>query len=109
VRRLAALVTGILGGFAALRWLRAGRRRHVEQFPPPPPEGGSDPRAESLRRRLDEARAVAADPAEFDPGEVPVDRAEALPSGPDERRRRVHAEGRAAAEAMRRPGADDAA
>lgn len=76
--------------------------------PPAPPDEGADPRAESLRRRLDEARAVAADPAEFDAGEVPVDRAEAVPPGPDERRRTVHAEGRAAAEAMRRPR-DDAA
>jgi hypothetical protein len=106
VRRLAALIAGIVGGIAALRWLRGGPRHDGEAPPGAPVEDSPDARAATLRRRLDEARAVAADPDEFDAGEVPVDRAQAVPPGPDERRRRVHAEGRAAAEAMRRPGDD---
>jgi hypothetical protein len=109
VRRLTALITGILGGIAALRWLRRGRRRDAGAPPGPRVEETPDPRAETLRRRLHEARADAADPNEFDAGEVPVDRAEPVPPGPDERRRRVHAEGRAAAEAMRPPDGDAAA
>jgi hypothetical protein len=104
VRRLAALITGIVGGFAALRWLRGARRHEVEAQP----EEGADPRAETLRRQLAEARAALGDEDEFDAREVPIDRAEPVPLDLDERRRRVHAEGRAQAEAMRRPGGDSA-
>jgi hypothetical protein len=104
VRRLTALITGILGGLAALRWLRHGRRDGLEA----PPAEGADPRAETLRRQLADARAALGDEDEFASGEVPVDRAEPAPLDPDERRRRVHAEGRAAAEAMRPPGGDAA-
>jgi hypothetical protein len=97
VRRLAALITGLVGAITALRWLRRSRGREGE------PAGGevADPRAETLRRQLAEARAAHGEPDDYDSGEVPVDRAEPVALDPDERRRQVHAEGRAAAEAMR--------
>jgi hypothetical protein len=60
----------------------------------------SDPRADELRARLDESRAVVDDREEFEGAETTVDAVEAVPE-PEERRRSVHAEGRAAVEKMR--------
>jgi hypothetical protein len=82
VRRLLA----ILGGVALLRaWL--SRRR-----PGPPPEV-SDPRADELRRKLEESRTLVEED-EFASGETPVDA--------DERRRDVHERGRSAIDEMER-------
>ena len=84
MRRLLAL----LGGIALLRvWL--GRRRTHEA------PGELDPRADELRRRLDESRALAAEPGadDFTSGETPVDA--------EDRRRDVHARGRSAIDEMR--------
>jgi len=94
VKRKAAL---LLGAVAALTAFVLRRRRlpaQVEQEP----EAAPDPRAEELRRRLAEARAseAAEQPAETEP---PADEFEAM-------RRRVHAEGRAAREAMERSAED---
>jgi hypothetical protein len=55
-----------------------------------------DPRAEDLRRKLDESRAVVDEREEFESAETPVDEVEV-----DDRRRAVHERGRAAAEQMR--------
>jgi hypothetical protein len=93
-RRLALLSGGIAVAVAA-GW-RAIRRRppgwvEIEE---------SDPRAEELRRRLDESRAVVDDRDEFEAAETPIDTVEPVPADPAERRRAVHAEGRAAAERM---------
>ena len=86
MRRLLAL----LGGLALLRaWL--SRRRTTEA----PAE--LDSRADELRRRLDESRALAEEPEDFTSGETPVDA--------DDRRRDVHERGRSAIDEMR---ADDA-
>ena len=104
MRRLLALLSGIAGAFAAARLLR---RRPRAVGPGAGEEAAPDPRAESLRRRLDEARAVVGEQERFDAGEVPVDQAEPAPADAAELRARVHAEGRAAADAMRRAGADD--
>lgn len=90
-RRLAFLTGGVALGAAAV-W-RAVRRT-------PRPVAESDPRAEELRARLDESRAVVDDREEFEGAETTVDAAEAVPE-PEERRRAVHAEGRAAVEKMR--------
>ena len=92
-RRLAWL----LGGFALAR-LFVGRRRPVA-LPVGEDAGGEpevDPRAEELRARLAAAKAVVeeVEPAEAAPAEEAV-------GDPDERRRRVHEAGRAAAEQMR--------
>ena len=90
-RRLAFLTGGVALGVAAV-W-RAVRRKpgHVADF---------DPRAEELRARLDESRAVVDDREEFEGAETTVDAVEAVPE-PEDRRRAVHAEGRAAVKKMR--------
>ena len=90
-RRLAFLTGGVALGAAAV-W-RVVRRR-------PRPEAESDPRAEELRARLDESRAVVDDREEFEGAETTVDAVDAVPE-PEERRRAVHAEGRAAVDRMR--------
>lgn len=90
-RRLAFLTGGTALGLAAL-W-RVMRRNPVAATQ-------TDPRADALRARLDESRAVVDDRDEFEGAETTVDAAEAVPE-PDERRREVHVEGRAAVDRMR--------
>ena len=65
-------------------------------------ESGTDPRAEELRRRLDESRTLVEERDEFEAGEIPVDEAETT-SGVDERRREVHEAGRGSIDEMRGP------
>jgi hypothetical protein len=62
--------------------------------------GGDDPRADELRRRLQESRAVVAERDEFEEGETPVDRADPG-EDPEARRRRVHEAGRSTVDRMR--------
>jgi hypothetical protein len=88
MRRLYAWVAGAVGGIAAYRALK---RRPAVETP-------SDARAEELRARLAEARAAGDDRAEFEGGETPVD--EAVPVDPDDRRRAVHEQARAAIDEM---------
>ena len=66
-----------------------------------------DPRADELRRRLDESRAVVDEREEFESAETTVDAVEAVPQDPEERRRAVHAEGRSAVDRMREPSAEE--
>jgi hypothetical protein len=91
--RLAWLVG--LGGAAALT-LRAVLGRRARPAVPP----ADDPRARELRRRLDESRSLVDEREEFEERELPVDRVDAG-GDPDERRRRVHEEGRSAVDEMR--------
>lgn len=100
MRRLLTLLSGAIAGFGLYRLL-AGRRPAPAYERPPEPEPSDDPRAEELRRRLAEARTMVEEREEFEAAETPVDRAEPAPEV-DERRRRVHDEGRRAAERMRR-------
>jgi len=95
--RLVWIVGGIVVAGAALA--RALRPR-----PAPRLEPGPDPRAAELRRKLAESRTIVAERDEFEAGETTVDEAEPAPEV-DDRRRRVHEEGRAAARRMRRPPA----
>lgn len=97
MRRPLAWLSGVAGVWALVRLLTGRRSRKG----PEPSAQEIDPRAEALRRRLAEARAVVDEQEAYSAGEVPVDEAEAPVSDPDERRRRVHAEGRAAADRMR--------
>ena len=71
----------MVGGFALFGWLR--RRRE-------PVALGSDPRAEELRRKLAESRALVDERDAFEDGETPVDQAD-----PEARRRSVHEQARA--------------
>jgi len=84
----------LLGGFALFGFLR--RRREPAAVP--------DPRAEELKRKLEESRSIVEERDEFEVGETPVDQAEPAPIDPAERRRDVHEEGRAAVERMREAG-----
>jgi hypothetical protein len=90
-----------VAGYGLYRLLAARRRAPVVEGPPPVPEPRDDPRAEELRRKLAEARTMVEEREEFESAETPVDRAEPAPEV-DERRRRVHDEGRRTAERMRR-------
>jgi hypothetical protein len=101
-----ARLAWIIGGLAlagALVYRALGGRKQA-----PAPAPGPDPRAEELRRKLAESRAVVGERDEFESAETPVDQVEApAPADVAERRRSVHEEGRAAARRMRAPRADD--
>jgi hypothetical protein len=96
VRARTAWLAGAAGAAIA-----AYRKFRQPQTPPAPAE---DPRAEELRQKLDESRAVVDAPEEFDPAETTVDEAE--PVDVHDRRDAVHERGRAAAEEMRRRSAE---
>jgi MYXO-CTERM domain-containing protein len=81
----------LLGGFALFGFLR--RRREAPT--------GFDPRADELRRKLAESKAIVEERDEFEAAEVTVDLAEHAPEDPESRRRAVHESGRAAVERMR--------
>ena len=83
----------LLGGFALFGFLR--RRREAVTLEP-------DPRAEELRRKLDESRALVDERDEFEGAELTVDRAEPAPEDPESRRRAVHDSARETVEQMRR-------
>ena len=51
---------------------------------------GVDPRAEELRRKLAESRAIVEERDEFEGAELTVDLAEPAPEDPESRRRAVH-------------------
>ena len=98
MRRPLALVSdglAALGLYGAV----ASRRRHGLPAPAPAPSG-TDPRAEELRRKLAESRAIVEEREEFEAAETPVDRAEPA-TEVDERRRKVHERGRSTARKMR--------
>jgi hypothetical protein len=115
VNRNAALATGALLGAAAA--FLFGRRPRIEPGAAPPATPPSpDPRAAELRQKLAEAQRAPVDEEDFDvagmgaetvvveEGPPPAPRQEE-PAAKDEfeaMRRRVHEEGRAAAEEMRR-------
>ena len=71
----------LLGGVALLGFLR--RRRE-------PVAAGGDPRADELRRKLEESRSIVEERDEFEGAELTVDRAEPAPEDPESRRRAVH-------------------
>ncbi len=86
MRRLTAWVGGAVGGITAYRWLRRRPRVAAEAAAEP------DERADELRAKLAETRA-GDEPAPAEPDEPP----EAV----EERRQRVHDEGRAAVDEMK--------
>jgi hypothetical protein len=95
VRRLIAWIGGIVGGIAAYRFFR--RRAQAAAEPASEPASASEPteadeRAEELRAKLAENR-VEDEPSPVETGES----TEAV----DERRQRVHEEGRAALDEMK--------
>ena len=96
MRRLTAWLAGAAGGAAAYRLLLRRRRRELPAFAPEAAEG-ADSRADELRAKLDQARREPAAEQEQEPaGEAPPEPA----ASPEERRRRVHEQGRAALDEM---------
>ena len=65
-------------------------------------EPAADPRADELRRKLDESRSIVEERDEFEGGELTVDQAEPAPEDPESRRRVLHDSARATGEQMRR-------
>jgi hypothetical protein len=105
MRRLTAWIGGIASGVVAYRFWR--RHRAAEAGAEPEVAADSDERAEELRAKLAESRVAEpatndAPAAEAPPEEAPPEAAEPLApqDSPDERRRRVHEEGRAAIDEM---------
>jgi hypothetical protein len=102
MRRLTAWIGGAVGGIAAYRLLR----RRSQPAPEPSP-ADTDARAEELRAKLAETRTVepVVEDAPAEPAaEVTVEEPPE-PESPDERRRQVHEEGRAAVDEMKSDGA----
>lgn len=93
MRRLVKWIGGTAGGIAAYRFVRR-QEAALQPSPEVAPEE-PDTRAEELRTKLAETRA--AEPVEDD--EEPEPPAE--PQPPEDRRQRVHEEGRAAIDEMR--------
>jgi hypothetical protein len=92
--RLASLAGGVAAAGGAV--YRLFRRT-------PAPGAAGDARAEELRAKLAESRAVVDDREEYDSAETSVDEAdEAVPPDLGDRRRAVHGRGRHVAEQMRR-------
>jgi len=98
VRRPLTVLSGAIAGFGLYRLALSRRRRPAVESPTGPRD---DPRAAELRSKLAESRTIVDEREEFESAETPVDRAEPAPQV-DERRKRVHDEGRRAAERMRR-------
>jgi hypothetical protein len=121
VRRNAALAVAALAGAAAGAVLAGLRRRPGETLRP------TDPRAEELRRKLAEARTSPADEGDFEVAGMGAETVVEEPPRPapptspppppppaeqtrppseefEAMRQRIHEEGRAAAEEMRRAG-----
>jgi hypothetical protein len=96
VRARTAWLAGAAGAAIA-----AYRKLRQPILPPAPVE---DPRAEELRQKLEESRAVVDEREEFESAETPVDQAE--PADVADRRSAVHERGRDAAEQMRRKPGD---
>jgi hypothetical protein len=98
VNRKLAFALGLVLGASLAKLLRRGPREG---------DAGVDPRARELRRRLAETRAGPDAGAEPDQARPPVADEPSVGAGPQDiegLRRRVHEEGRAATEHMRRSG-----
>jgi len=113
VRRLTAWIGGVAGGIAAYRVLR----RRSQVAPPEPVPSESDDRAEELRAKLAESKLTdsqAAQPVVDDTvRESPAERVAPEehepapePESPEDRRRQVHEEGRAALDEMKPEGSN---
>jgi len=87
VRNRAAWIAGALG--AAGVAYRTLRRR---------PSPAADPRADELRRKLDESKPLVEEREQFESGETPVDEATLA-----EKRAALHEQGQAAVREMKGP------
>jgi hypothetical protein len=97
MRRLTAWIAGVGSGVVAYRFWRRHGQPAAEPSTAAPETAAQDERAEELREKLAESRAgdepSPAEPSQAEPDEPP----EAV----EERRQRVHDEGRAALDEMK--------
>jgi hypothetical protein len=106
MRRLTAWIGGVASGVIAYRFWRRHQQRAASESDPGHATTEPDDRAEELRAKLaesreagDETEPVAAEPpAEAEP--VAETAVEDPPESPEERRQRVHDEGRATLDEM---------
>jgi hypothetical protein len=105
MRRLTAWVAGAASGIAAYRFWRRHRATEAAVEPEAPVE--SDDRAEELRTRLAESRAAEPVVEDAPPEPVAEEEPAVEPESPEDRRRRVHEEGRAALDEMKPDDAGD--
>ena len=103
MRRLIGWIGGAVGGITAYRLLRR-RPQAVAEPPPEPVSTEPDERADELRAKLAQSKLTesrAAEPVvEEAPPPVAEEEPAAEPDSPEDRRRRVHEEGRAALDEM---------
>jgi hypothetical protein len=105
MRRVTAWIGGVASGVVAYRFWRRHQTTEAAPEPEAPPE--PDARAEELRAKLAETREAEPEPAagaaveEPPAAEPPAAEPEPEPESPDERRSRVHDEGRAALDEMK--------
>jgi hypothetical protein len=102
MRRLTAWIGGVTSGVVAYRFWR--RHQAAELAPEPEAPAEPDARAEELRAKLAETReaepgSVAEAVVEEPPAAEPAPEPE--PESPEQRRSRVHEEGRAALDEMK--------
>jgi len=91
MRRLTAWIAGVAGGVVAYRFWK-GRPEAAAEPSAQPSAEDADERADELRTKLAESRA-SDEPSPVEPGEPPEE--------VEERRQRVHDEGRAALDEMK--------
>ena len=100
MRRLVGWIGGVVGGIAAYRLVRRG-----SQGAPEPVSSESDERAEELRAKLAQSKLTESRGVEPVVEDTPAEPApEQAPEPPEDRRRRVHEEGRAALDEMKPDG-----
>jgi hypothetical protein len=106
MRRLLGWIGGVVGGIAAYRWLR-GRPPTAPEPAAEPVPAAADERAAELRARLAESRVAEPVVEETPPEPVAEQEPDPVPEpeSPEDRRARVHEEGRAALDEMRSDGA----
>ena len=98
MRRVTAWIGGIASGVVAYRFWR--RHQEAELAPEPEVPAEPDARAEELRAKLAETREAEPEPA-AEPEPEPAEEQKSEPESPDDRRSRVHEEGRAALDEMK--------
>ena len=105
MRRLTAWIGGAVGAITAYRWLR-GRPPVAPEPAAEPAPTAADERAEELRTKLAESRMADPVVEETPPEPVAEEEPEPVPEpeSPEDRRARVHEEGRAALDEMKPDG-----
>jgi hypothetical protein len=98
MRRLTAWIGGVASGVVAYRFWR--RHSQAAEAPEPTPVEPDD-RAEELRAKLAETRSAEPVVEATPPAPVAEEEPSAEPDSPEDRRQRVHEEGRAALDEMK--------